>query len=128
MKRQYSEEIKAQVMAALLAGQSVSQTAKSYDIPEGTIKVWMMRERETEETTVVTSDVTTKREQMGALILDYLAENLITLRKQLKTFCDEEWLKKQSASELAVLHGVIADKSFRLLDALAERPGTSTDG
>lgn len=125
MKRQYSDEIKAQVMAALLTGQSVSQTAKAYNVPEGTIKVWKMRSGDDVEP--VTSNATEKREQMGALILDYLAENLVTLKKQLRIFCNEEWLKKQSASELAVLHGVIADKSFRLLDALAERPGSSPD-
>ena len=33
-------------------------------------------------------------------------------------FGDPEWLKKQSAGELAVLHGVAVDKGIRLLEAL----------
>jgi len=125
MKREYSDDVRAQVMAALLAGQSIPAASQTYDVPEGTIKSWMSRAKQ--EITPVATDATEKREQMGALILNYLAENLVTLKKQLKVFCDEEWLKKQSASELAVLHGVIADKSFRLLDALAERPGSTPD-
>lgn len=44
----------------------------------------------------------------------------MTLREQVKVFRDPNWLKQQSASEAAVLHGVIADKQIRLLEALAD--------
>ncbi len=33
-------------------------------------------------------------------------------------FRDEDWLYKQDASELTVLHGVVSDKTIRLLEAL----------
>jgi transposase-like protein len=44
MANHYSEEIKAAVMAALLTGQSVSEVAKEYKIPEGTIYSWKSRQ------------------------------------------------------------------------------------
>lgn len=41
--RKYSEETKAAVLAALLEGQAVSQVAREYDIPRGTVKSWKNR-------------------------------------------------------------------------------------
>ena len=41
--RKYSDEIKAAVMASLLAGQSISNVASEYKIPEGTVKGWSAR-------------------------------------------------------------------------------------
>lgn len=114
--RSYSEETKAAVMASLLTGQSVSSVAREYKIPKGTVSDW---KRQAEG---VGSEPTQKRE-IGALLLDYLHTNLRTLKKQSETFADEKWLKLQSASELAVLHGVIADKTIRLLEALASEEG-----
>lgn len=110
-RQEYSPETKAAVMAALLAGQSVSQAAKAYSIPRGTVGRWSA-EIETERYR--------KKAEIGELLIEYLKEGLTTLREQVKVFRDEAWLKEQSASELAVLHGVIADKQIRLLEALAD--------
>lgn len=38
--RDYSAELRAAVMAALLAGQSVSSVAREYNIPKGTVAGW----------------------------------------------------------------------------------------
>lgn len=108
----YSEETKAAVMASLLTGQSVSSVARAYKIPKGTVSDW---KRQAEG---VASEPTQKKE-IGPLLLAYLHTNLQTLTKQSMVFADEQWLKQQSASELAVLHGVLADKTIRLLEALA---------
>ena len=35
-------------------------------------------------------------------------------------FKDEQWLRKQEASQLAVLYGVIKDKTHRVLEALPD--------
>lgn len=42
-KKQYSPEVKAAVIAALLSGQSVSSVAEEYNIPKGTVKGWKSR-------------------------------------------------------------------------------------
>lgn len=107
----YSAETKAEVMAALLAGQSVSSVAREYKIPKGTVSNWKNRPK---------SGTQKKAEEVGELLVEYLHANLATLRKQVAFFSDEAWLKKQTASDVAVLHGVLTDKSIRLLEALGE--------
>lgn len=114
----YSDETKAAAMAALLAGQSVDEVAKRYRIPEGTIRSWKSRQLNGESIATVAME---KREIIGDLLIDYLYESLRTLKAQVIVFADESWLKKQPASEVAVLHGVITDKAIRLLEALADK-------
>lgn len=112
-RRAYSDEQKAAVMAALLAGQSVREVAAAYRIPTSTVAGWSASMNRSHPT-----DPNTKKE-IGALILEYLREVLTTLIAQQKVFRDEKWLQQQPASEAAVLHGVLADKGIRLLEALA---------
>ena len=111
-RRFYSDETRAAVMAALIAGQSISEVAAEYRIPEGTVKGWSASKIQPDATS------STERAEMGELILAYLRRVLITLEKQQVLFADEVWLRKQSASELALLHGVSTDKAFRLLESL----------
>lgn len=116
----YSDETKAAVMAALLAGQSISAVAREYGLPKGTVGGW--KQQALREAQPTASQAAAKRERIGGLIVDYLEQALETLRAQARTFADESWLRKQDASELAVLHGVLADKTIRILEALAESP------
>lgn len=119
-KAQHSPETKAAVMAALLAGQSISEASKQFGLPRGTIATWS---RELDRP-VIQDD--TQKTILGTLIVDYVQECLKTLRAQVKAVADETWIKQQPASEIAVLHGVIADKTIRLLEALT--PTTSSNG
>jgi transposase-like protein len=117
-RARYSDETKAAVMAALLTGQSVSSIAVKYNIPEGTVWSWSHRELNGNSETLA-SLASEKRERIGELILDYLEALMITLKAQTEVFSDTTWLSQQTASEAAVLHGVLADKGIRLLEALA---------
>ena len=112
-RKRYSEETKAAVMAALLAGQSVSQVAKEYGIPKGTVSGWGRKSQE------VASVTTQKKERIGELLVSYLSTSLETLEAQARMFKNEDWLRKQNAADVAVLHGVVTDKAIRLLEALA---------
>lgn len=123
MAAQYSPETKAEVMAALLAGQSVATVAASYDIPEGTVKSWKNRQRGHPVATVATQ----KKEEIGDLIVEYLRTMLRTLITQAEHFGDKQWLTAQGADQLAVLHGVAMDKTVRILEALENKP-ESPDG
>lgn len=116
---EYSEQIKAQALAALLAGQSFSEVARQLCIPIGTLKSWKSRYGDAADA-VVATDATTKKERIGALLLDYLVTTLETLTAQQRVFADEAWLKQQSAGELAVLHEVSVDNAVRLLEGLAD--------
>jgi transposase-like protein len=111
----YSEELKAQVMAALLSGQSINSVAREYNLPKGTVSSWLNRRAR---------PAAEKGSYIDTLLVSYVEENLVTLREQAIFFRDVDWLKQQEASQLAVLHGVIADKTIRLLEAHGGEPET----
>ena len=112
MARKYSDETKAAVMAALLEGQSQSFVSKEYNVPRSTIRSW----KEAHDNRGGESFAIKK--EIGELLLEYLETNLTTLKAQAEFFKDETWLRKQDAAELATLHGVMTDKSVRLLEAM----------
>lgn len=118
---EYSEHIKAQALAALLAGQTFAEVSRGFGVPVGTLKSWKQRNADVLMPVAVdAADASTKKERIGALLLDYLVTTLETLKAQQRAFANEEWLRKQSAGELAVLHGVSVDKAVRLLEGLAD--------
>jgi hypothetical protein len=114
----HDETIRAEAMAALLAGQSISYVAKEYKLPRGTVSAWS---RNLPRNHTVSTE---KRERIGQLIIDNVEAEFETMIAMQDVFTDKEWLKKQSASELAVLYGVIKDKAIRVLEAL---PDAETD-
>ena len=117
----YDPELIARVVAAVLAGSSVSAVAREYRIPKGTVSTWVKRKGHslTDGATVATQ----KRERIGGLIIDNLEAQLEATRSIAQVVSDGEWVKKQPASELAILFGVISDKSFRILEALPDEGG-----
>ncbi len=112
-RRKYEPTVKAQVLAALLTGQGAEKVAQQYQVPVGTVRGWKAKAK------ADNGVITQKKEKIGELILEYLTVSLSTLKKQAEFFADETWLRKQDASSVAVLHGVLADKAVRLLEALA---------
>lgn len=117
--RAHSDETKAAVLAALLAGQGIADTAGTYHLPESTVRQWA------KELGPQFAEVRAKKaHDFDALIADYLEEVLVTLAVQVRHFRDVGWLQKQPASEAAVLHGVLTDKAIRILSArVPEEPG-----
>ena len=111
----YSDEVKAAAMAALLQGQAVSQVAKDYHLPEGTVKSWKHRN----QVSKLVAEIAPQKREIGDLIIQYLQANLEALKAQAIVFADPEWLKKHEASQLAILHGVMTDKAIRLLEAMS---------
>ena len=118
----YSEETKSAAMASLIAGQSISEVSKEYEIPVGTVKGWRA------QAVRLNQVEPEKKSAIGDLILLYLQENLTTLTEQAKVFRDEDWLKGQSAADAAVLHGVMTDKAVRLFEAMAKAGGPPSAG
>lgn len=111
--KQHSQEKKAAVMAALLAGQSIREVARDYKIPSSTVGAWA---KEAKNVQIVPD---TKKEELGDLIVDYVRTTLKTLKIQAEHFGDKSWLANQDADAVAVLHGVQTDKAIRLLEAIA---------
>ena len=134
----HNPEIKAAVLAALLTGQGVEFVAKTFGLSPNTVKTWKKGSKHLtfkgdvhpqKRDDLVKGEGEPVGEVSGELAIDdgvdvysrlvgeYLRENLTTLAAQQKFFRDPDWLKRQSASDLAVLHGVAADKAIRLLEA-----------
>lgn len=108
----YSEETKAAALAALLEGQSQAFVSREYKIPKSTLRGWKKAYDEQG------GEKSAPKKDVGTLILEYLQTNLETLKAQAEFFKDESWLRKQDAASVATLHGVMTDKSVRLLEAM----------
>lgn len=114
--KRHSDEIRAQVMASLLAGQGVSEVASQYNLDISVVSRWKAAIPD-DQLQVLASK---KGEQIETLLFDYLVTTLQSLKNQAEIAGEREYITKQPAGEFAVLHGVMADKSIRLLEA-AER-------
>ena len=121
MAARYSEEVKAAVLGALLTGQSVSEIAEAYKLPEGTVRCW--KSRATGSNAIATV-ATEKKERIGIILVDVLYANLEATKAISAFIKDRTWLERQSAADVAVLYGVHTDKAIRLLEAL----GPADDG
>ena len=115
-KTKYSPETKAAVLAALLEGQGAAKVAADFKLPQGTVDAWRSRMRN--NPSPLHSVASEKADEIGDLLVGYLHANLETLKIQAIFFQDTKWLSQQNAADAAVLHGVMTDKSIRLLEAL----------
>jgi hypothetical protein len=120
-RREYDEATKAAVMAALLTGQAISYVAREYKIPFGTVATWSRNLQRDHRLSYE------KRELIGELIIDNVEAELVTMIAMQDVFRNQKWLQKQSASELAVLYGVIKDKAIRVLEAIPDREPDAGD-
>ncbi|HAM41113.1 MAG TPA: hypothetical protein DCP69_07180 [Candidatus Omnitrophica bacterium] len=104
----HKPEVKAAVMAALLAGQGASEVAKTYHLPQGTVEMWK---------TQLHGASNLKKVDLSELIESTLRAFLDTVRVQVAVAQDPAWVRQQTASELGVFIGILSDKAFRILEA-----------
>jgi transposase-like protein len=115
----HSAETKGKVLAELLAGETLHKVAEKYGVSRTTLRRWHAEAgTPTGGRTLIQAP---GRRDLGELIGGYLEQALLTLAAQAKFFRDPDWLKQQSAADVAILHGVVHDKTLRVLAAL-ERP------
>jgi transposase-like protein len=124
MGKKYSDETKAAVLTALLAGQAVSYVSKEYNVPVGTVKSWKHRNISEDQLQPVATSATQKKADLGQMVLGLLEEELITLQEMTRAVRDPAWIKSQDASEVAVLYGVMQDKAFRKIEAFDKNART----
>ena len=111
--KKHSDDVRAQVMAALLAGQGVMEVASQYNLDASVVSRWKSAIPNDQLQVVATK----KGERIEQLLFEYLTETLVTLKEQTILARERDYVTKQPAGELAVLHGVMADKAVRLLEA-----------
>ncbi len=112
MRQTYTQAQKAEAMAAFLLGDSITLVATRMNLPYSTVANWKAT------TAQVATVIGHEKDELGELVTEYVRESLRTLRIQVREFSRPEWLEKQRAGEVAILHGVIADKTIRVLSAI----------
>ena len=115
-------ETRAAVLAALLEGQNVSQVAREFHIDRATVIQWR-RAAGIDTSHSVSQE---KSDQIGELVLRHVASSLRALEALAGVTTNREWLEKQSAENVAVFYGVVADKSHRVLAALEPEQADET--
>jgi hypothetical protein len=107
-----SETLKAAVMAALITGLPSSQIALRFGLPPSTVRRW-------EEEFNISNPV--QREgRLGELITIFVEQEISSLMTISMVTQDEEWIKEQKASELAVYVATKQDRVMRILEAFGE--------
>jgi len=110
-ERRYTPEQKSAALAdVLILGPGA--TAAKHGVPIRTLFEWRTRNGEPADL------LPTKREHIGYLVATYLEANLQALTAQAYVASQPDYIERQPADGLAILHGVMADKSVRLLEAL----------
>ena len=110
---EHTEDTKAAVMAALLAGQGVTDVATQYRLPKSTVSR-MKNELLPEQLEKVEAD---KGKRIEDLLFGYLDAGITALTNQAELAGDVSYLKQFPPQQLAVLHGVMADKMVRIIEA-----------
>ena len=114
--KKHSDDTKAKVVAALLAGCGVVEIAREMNLPHQSVTNYKNGIPEDK-----LGEIRRKKgERIDDLVYDYLVQNLETLRAQSRIVSDESYINKQPAGEMATLHGVIADKTVRLLEVTTD--------
>jgi transposase-like protein len=117
----HSDDTKARVIAALLAGCGVVEIAREMKLPHNTVSDYKKEIPEEKFDELRRK----KGERLDDLVYDYLVQNLETLRAQSKAVSDASYINEQPAGEMATLHGVIADKTIRLLEVTTSHSSPS---
>lgn len=123
-------DLRAEVVAAVMAGTTIAQAARQYGLSKRTVANWCD----------LGTNGTDHARDLGELILELIADHVTAIQAQLQAATRPEWLEKQPAAELAQLVAVERDTVLRLLAGLrpiepdetpqldAARPPETTDG
>jgi len=106
-------ELRAEAVAAVLAGAALTEVARRYSLSKQTLSQWVQDEIRT-----VRTDHHARAAQLTDRLFDILNVHLETLSAQLQAAARPAWLEKQSAAELAQLVAVERDTTLRLLAGL----------
>ncbi len=109
----HSDETRSEALAALLAGQGVTEVATKYKLPTSTVQD-IKNSIDSEEFAKVR---TKKQEELANLIEGHLEASLRAAANIANQTANADWLNKQDADKLGVFFGIITDKSVRILEA-----------
>lgn len=111
--QKHSDEKRAEALAALLEGQSVSEVARKYKLPDSTVRS-IKKSIDSDEFAKVRDK---KQESIAELIEGHLEASLMAAKNIANQTNNAEWLNKQDADKLGVFYGITTDKAIRILEA-----------
>lgn len=114
----YPDEVKAQVIAEWQLGTPKAAIARKFNVSRSYVQ----------QVTRYQEPVLSiqKREDLGQLVYDYLAEGLKTLRLQAAAMGDTEWFKGQAGAQ-HLIHGTLADKLVIIFGGVERGAAGDTD-
>lgn len=111
--RKHSNEVRGQVVADLLSGLGVTKVATKYSLDISVVS----RIKSSLSDGELQEVATIKRLSLAELIENLLRTSLGAATRLAEQCGDEEWRRKQNAADLAILYGVITDKSIKIVEA-----------
>lgn len=118
MAQHYSDTQKAEALARVLSGESVTRVARDMEIGRTCIQNWLVRQKRP-VTTVVTGSTL-----QGELAV-FLHESLVTLTKHAQHYRSDAWLKEKPAIVMESTR-TLGSRFTAIMDRLGGR--TSDDG
>ena len=120
MASSYPPEIKAQVIAKHGLGEPKARIARDLGVSRGYVQ------QVTRDAPPMLSSE--KRDDLGRLVYEYVSATLLALTAQAKVAADPTYIWKQSADQLYLLHGTMADKAVSILERLEPVSFDGDDG
>jgi hypothetical protein len=111
-------------VALLIAGVGTVAIAKALNVPEGTVRQWKSRHMTKEQLQELRARWEDKFDEE---MLAFLADTIAAQRAMMKVVSDEEYLKRQSAVDVAILFETVNDRSLRLFDAMQRAAAEGID-
>jgi hypothetical protein len=115
----HAAQVKGAALARLLTGETPGMVSRATGIPYATVKRWQGE--------ALGRNGHQKKDEadpLGGRVGGYLGEALVTGQALLAELRDPERLRRMNARELAIMHGTLFDRAFRMLGGLARHdPG-----
>ena len=112
-------ELRAEAVAAVLAGAALADVARRYGISEGTLGNWLAAIDDERSNPVGTADARDlEQPDLGELIYELITDHISAIHVQLQAASRPDWLAKQPAADVAQLLGTERDTLLRLLAGL----------
>ncbi len=112
-RREISEEIKQQVIAELLLGKAVNETARKYSLSPATVS--RLRAGLSGET--LKHIEIEKRESIADLLLNLVASNVSAMKRISMAASESSYIKTQAASSIAEVYRTLSDTTLSILEA-----------
>lgn len=106
-----SKHIVAAAQAAIVLGAPAAQVSEQFGISMPRIKQW--------KDTLITTSAIGKRDRISEMLMAYIEQEMKSLLAISMITSDEEWVMRQSASDLAHYVAVKSDRLLMLLQAFA---------